>query len=94
MWSSNKAIFNVISDNIMYENKKWIYCVWNLGLITLVIVLSEYKNKHFNIIGQSGPNIVRLHVTRQQPIKIEYVYTSTANQDWVYFHESQSKHPI
>ncbi len=57
MWSSNKAIFNVISDNIMYENKKWLHCVLNSGVITLFIVLSEYKNKTFNIIWQSGLNI-------------------------------------
>jgi hypothetical protein len=96
MWSSNKAIFNVICDNIMYENKKWIYWVLNSGLITLVIVLYEYKNKNFNIIWQSGPNIVRLHInnqsklstfTCQQPIKIEYIFTS-ANQ------YIQSRQPI
>ncbi len=57
MWSSNKAIFNVISEKIIYENKKWIYCMLNAGEITLFIVLSEYKNKNFNIIWQSGLNI-------------------------------------
>ena len=56
MWSSNKSIFNVISDNIMYENKKWLHFVLNSGVITLFIVLTEYKNKNLKIL-QSSLNI-------------------------------------
>jgi len=56
VWSNNKAIFNVIKYNTMYETKsKHIECyIW--WWLHYLLPFPNEKQNFFYIVWQSGPN--------------------------------------